>query len=394
MRGTIKKRARNSWTLWWDEPRGADGKRRQRNKTVTGPKRVAEAELRSILAELDAGSYVPPNKVTVKDLLERWLSEYVDVQVRPKTAEGYRMMCELHIVPALGILNLDELHPSHVIRYQNTALVNGRRNGHGGLSAQTVKHHHRVLSQALEYGIGQGLLSRNVCKQVRAPKPAHREMNVLTVEEIARLFETALETPYFHLIHLALYTGLRRSELLGLRWKDTDFVSSVLHVTQGLHMLSNKTPVFAPPKTAKSRRSVALSPDAIGVLQQHYNQRKAVCESLGITVSGDDLVFGDVYGSPLSPNTVSHAFRDICKKAEIDGIRFHDLRHTHATMLMKQGINPKVVQERLGHSSISVTLDIYSHVVPGMQELAALQLDEALKANVRPLVLKGLVASI
>ena len=115
MRGTIKKRARNSWTLWWDEPRGADGKRRQRNKTVTGPKRVAEAELRRILAELDAGSYVPPNKVTVQGLLERWLSDYVDVQVRPKTAEAYRMICELHIVPALGILSLDELHPSHVI---------------------------------------------------------------------------------------------------------------------------------------------------------------------------------------------------------------------------------------------------------------------------------------
>ena len=114
------------------------------------------------------------------------------------------MICEAHIVPVLGILNLDELHPSHVIRYQNTALVNGRRNGNGGLSAQTVKHHHRVLSQALEYGIGQGLLSRNVCKQVKAPKPVHKEMNVLTVEEIARLLETARETPYFHLIHLAL----------------------------------------------------------------------------------------------------------------------------------------------------------------------------------------------
>ena len=144
-------------------------------------------------------------------------------------------------------------------------------------------------------------------------------------------------------------------------------------------MLSNKQPVFAPPKTAKSRRSVALSPDAIRVLQQHYNQRKAVCESLGITVSGDDLVFGGVYGGPLSPNTVSHAFHAICKKADIHGIRFHDLRHTHATLLMKQGVNPKVVQERLGHSSISITLDIYSHVVPGMQELAATRFDEVLK---------------
>ena len=225
-----------------------------------------------------------------------------------------------------------------MIRYQNTALVNGRRNGNGGLSAQTVKHHHRVLSQALEYGIGQGLLSRNVCKQVKVPKPAHREMNVLTIEEIARLFETAQGTPYFHLIHLALYTGLRRSELLGLRWKDTDLVSSVIHVTQGLNMLRNKQPVFAPPKTPKSRRSVALSPVAVEALQDHSTEREAVCGSLGTDISGDDLVFGDVHGATLSPSTVSHAFGDICKKAGISGIRFHDLRHSAASYLAMCGV--------------------------------------------------------
>ena len=115
MRGTIRKRAKDSWTLWWDEPRRAGGKRRQRNKTVKGPKRVAEAELRSILSEIDHGSYIPPNKLTVKCLLDRWLSEYVDIQVRPNTADGYRMICELNIVPGLGILRLDELHQSHVV---------------------------------------------------------------------------------------------------------------------------------------------------------------------------------------------------------------------------------------------------------------------------------------
>jgi integrase len=252
------------------------------------------------------------------------------------------------------------------------------------LSAQTVKHHHRVLSEALEYWIEHGLLSRNVCKQVKAPRPAYKEMKALTVEQIPRLFETAQETSYFHLIHLALYTGLRRSELLGLRWKDTDLVSSVVHVTQGLHMLRNKRPVFAPPKTPKSRRSVALSPDTVEALQQHYAERKVVCESLGTTVTGDDLVFGDIYGGPFSPSTVSHAFGDICKKTGISGIRFHDLRHTDATLLMKQGTSPKVVQERLGHSSISVTLDIYPQFVPGMQELEAMQFEEEIASSKSP----------
>jgi len=152
-----------------------------------------------------------------------------------------------------------------------------------------------------------------------------------------------------------------------------------VRVTQCLHRLSNGQVVLTEPKTAKGRRSVALSPASVLDLRQHHAEQKELRDTVGIPLSDADLVFANVDGSPLSPSTVSHAFGDICKKAGIGGIRFHDLRHTHATMLMKRGTFPKVVQERLGHSSFGITMDVYSHVVPGIQKLAALQFDEGLK---------------
>ena len=149
MRGLIRQRSKGSWTIHWDEPRGPDGKRRQRNKAVKGTKREAEAELRKILASLDSGSYVAPNKVTVGDLLKQWLDDYVGTNVRPRTAEGYRLICEKHLMPHLGPILLTQLQPAQVKKYYATALKEGRSDGQGGLSARTVKHHHRVLSEAL-----------------------------------------------------------------------------------------------------------------------------------------------------------------------------------------------------------------------------------------------------
>ena len=150
-------------------------------------------------------------------------------------------------------------------------------------------------------------------------------------------------------------------------------------VTQALHRLANQETVFTEPKTAKSRRSVALSPAAVLDLREHYLEQKATRDTLGCLITDDDLVFANFDRSPLSPSTVSHAFSDLCKKTGIEGIRFHDFRHSHATMMMKRGVFPKVVQERLGHSSFAVTMDVYSHVVPGMQELAAMAFEDGLK---------------
>ena len=379
MRGTIRKRAKDSWTLWWDEPRGAGGKRRQRNKTVKGPKRVAEAELRSILSELDSGSYIPQNKLTVKDLLERWLSEYVDIQVRPNTADGYRMICDLHIMPELGILRLDELHQSHIMRYQQSALLNGRRDGKGGLSARTVKHHHRVLSEALSHAVKWGVLSRNVAQMTDPPRPSRKEVIILPPSEIDRLIDAFEGTDYYALVYTALYTGMRRGELLGLRWCDVDLPLATISVTQSLQRLYGGEFSVREPKSAHSRRLIPMPPSLAILLRSHKEHEEQQKELLGITVAPTDLVFAHLDGSPLDPSTVSHTFAQIVTESGLKNVRFHDLRHAHASLMLRTGANPKVISERLGHSSIAITMDIYSHVMPGLQEEAAIRFEEALK---------------
>jgi len=200
-------------------------------------------------------------------------------------------------------------------------------------------------------------------------------------DDITRFLEAIRKTPYFALFHTALFTGMRRSELLALRWCDVDFIYSQIYVTRSLHHLRDGSYVFTQPKSDSSRRNIALSPSAILVLQDYYEKRKLERALLGIPLKDDDLVFSTPEGKPLRPNTVSRTWTMLAARAGLKVIRFHDARHTHASLMLKQGIHPKIVQERLGHSTIAITLDTYSHVAPGLQEAAAKRFDEALNAQ-------------
>jgi integrase len=381
MRGTIKQRSKGSWTLWWDEPRAEDGKRRQRSKTIKGTKKDAETRLREILASLDSCSYVVPSKQTVGDFLIRWLKDYAAHNVRPRTLDGYRDIIEQHLIPSLGPIPLISLTPAHIQKYYSRALESGRLDGKGGLSARTVKHHHRLLVEALGHALKWGLVVRNVALAVTPPKPVNSEMHTLDNTGVHKLLEASRRTPYYPLIHLALYSGLRRSELLGLRWKNVDLGMATVSIVQVMHKLRDGSIVYSEPKTAKSRRMVVLTPTSALALKEHRQKQADLANRLGKPLSGDDLVFCNVDGTPLSPSTVSHAFLDIARKAGIKGIRLHDLRHSHASLMLKQNIHPKIVQERLGHSTIAITLDLYSHVTPGLQEAAALRFDEGLTVD-------------
>jgi len=199
-------------------------------------------------------------------------------------------------------------------------------------------------------------------------------------EEQARLFlEAVVESSYHELFTVALYTGMRRSELLGLTWKDVDLYLAQLSVTQTLHRLSSGGFVFGKPKTVKSRRTIALPPTVCILLRQLKERQIGERLLLGLKLQDDDLVFAKPDGKPLDPSSVTHAFRRVIKRAGLPSLRFHDLRHTHASLMLKQGIHPKIVSERLGHSSIGITLDTYSHVMPGLQEAAALRFEEGLR---------------
>lgn len=202
-------------------------------------------------------------------------------------------------------------------------------------------------------------------------------MNTWNEDDISRFLEATKDTPYYALFYAALFTGMRRSELLALQWQDVDFMLGQIYVNRSLHQLRDNSLVYRSPKTDKGRRTIALPASAILVLKEYKENQKANWLMLGIPLRDGDLVFSHLDGKPLRPNTITRAWTILAARAGLKVIRLHDARHTHASLMLKQGIHPKIVQERLGHSSIAITLDNYSHVSPGLQEAAAKRFDEA-----------------
>jgi len=382
MRGHIVKRGANSYSIIFDantDP--ATGRRKQQWVTVKGTKKEAEKRLSELLHQLDTGTFMRPGKTTLAEYLERWLADYAKPNLAPRTAEGYEHIIRRHFIPALGSITLTGLKPEHLQRYYSEKLGSGRCDNSGGLSAQTVRHHHTALHKALETALEWGLLSRNPADAVSPPRVQRPEMQTWDEDDIAHFFEAAKDTPYYALFYLALFTGMRRSELLALRWQDIDFILSQVYVSRSLHVLKGGKVVFRSPKTAKGRLTVALPPSAILTLRDHHEKQKLERVMLGIPLTDDDLVFGHFDGKPLLPNTVTHAWIKLVRHTGLKPIRLHDARHTHASLMLKQGIHPKIVQERLGHSSVTITLDTYSHVAPGLQQAAAVRFDEAFSAR-------------
>jgi len=366
MRGYIRRRGKGSWgitlSLGYDP---LSGKRVQRSYSIKGTKRDAEKRLAELLTQADKGRLPSPSKVTLAGHLDRWLTDYVKPSLAPRTAEGYQYIVLRYVAPALGSIPLTRLKGIDLQRYYARLLADG-------LSPQTVRHHHTLIHKALTTARKWGEVDVNVADGVELPRVSRREMAVWTESEVARFLEAAQATPYYALFYAALFTGARRSELLALRWGDVDLLLGQIRVVRGLHHLKTGEYVFSAPKSAKSRRTVALTPSTISVLRDHRHTQSPIR-----LVDDDSLVFAGVDGSPVRPNTVTRAWTILAERCGVRRIRLHDARHTHATLLLKQNIHPRVVQERLGHGSISITLDTYSHVAPGLQEAAARQFDEA-----------------
>ena len=377
MRGHIIKRYKNSYTIVLNlghDP--ATGKRKQQWISVKGTKKEAEKRLAELLHQLDTGMFMKPGKTTLTEYLERWLKDYAWPNLAPRTAEGYETIIRQHLIPKLGNLLLTQVKPEHLQKYYSEMLNSGRCNSSRGLSAQTVRHHHTALHKALQTAVEWGLLSRNVADAVRPPRAERSEMRTWGEDDITHFLEAAKHTPYYALFYTALFTGMRRSELLALHWQDVDFILSQVYVSRSLHQLRDGSYVFRPTKTAKGRRTVALPPSAILVLNEHRGKQERDRAMLGISLKDDDLVFSALNGKPIRPNTITRAWPMLAVRAGLKAIRLHDARHTHASLMLKQGIHPKIVQERLGHSTIAITLDTYSHVSPGLQQAAAKSFDE------------------
>lgn len=383
MKGHIRRRGRLSWAIVIDVGRDAGGKRRQRWHSAKGTKRDAERELSRLLHELNTGGYVEPARLTVSDYLTRWLADYAKTNVAPKTYERYADIVAGHIRPALGHYMLPKLQPLHIQGFYSKALAEGRRDGRkGGLSAQTVLHCHRVLHGALKQALRWQLLSRNPADAVEPPRAQRKEMRALDQDGMVKLLDAARGSRMYAPVFVALTTGLRRGELLGLHWKAIDLEKGSLSVCESLE--ETKAGLrLKQPKTGRSRRTVDLPSILVEELRRHRVEQAKQRLALGQLFQDQDLVFPENDGQPWSPDKFSGMFVSLARRAGLKGFRLHDLRHTHATQLLKQGVHPKIVSERLGHATVAITLDTYSHVLPGIQRQAVEALDVTLRGALK-----------
>ncbi|MFL5629584.1 MAG: tyrosine recombinase XerC [Ktedonobacteraceae bacterium] len=351
-----------------------DGKR----KVIYGKTRAeVQEKMKTLLHEQQQGKLVANSSQTVEQFVVDWLENTHRRKVRPRTYERYREAVYLHIVPVLGRIQLQKLTAQHVRAFYT-------KKADEGLSASTIICYHSVLHLALDMAVKWGIIPRNVCDLVSPPRRERFEIQPLTTEQAEKLIYTVRGHKWEALFILALVTGLRRGEILGLKWQDIDFATGTLQVRRILSRVPTKMPgrthvyVEAEPKTKQSRRSVTIAPFALAVLKNHQARQLEAKQKADKAWQEHDYVFCTSIGTHLNPNEVVDELKKLLRQAELPNIRFHDLRHSAASLLLQLSVHPKVVQELLGHTQISMTMDVYSHVLPGMHQEAINRLHKAL----------------
>ncbi len=340
-------------------------------------RKEVQEKLKIVLHEQQQGTLVTAAPQTVAQFLTDWLENTHRRRVRPRTYERYREAVYMHIIPSLGHYQLQKLTAQQVQAFYT-------KKADEGLAPATIIYYHSVLHNALDMAVKWGLVSRNVCDLVSPPRKQRFEIQPLTVEQVQKLLAAVRGHKWEALFTLALATGMRRGELLGLKWQDVNFAAGILQVRRILSRVPTKMPerehvyVEAEPKTQKSRRSVMIAPFALEALKKHRVSQLEAKLKAGAFWQEYDYVFCTLHGTHLNPNHVVEEFKKLLNRAGLPDIRFHDLRHSAATLLLSLGVHPKVVQELLGHTQISMTMDIYSHVLPGMQQDVMSKLDAAL----------------
>jgi len=394
-RGHIRQRGKNSWSLKFDLGRDPiTGKRITKYATVHGPKKKAHEQLTKLLAQRDDGTFVDPTKVTLSQYLRHWLEADIDRRVAARTAARHRGIVEKNIIPRLGHVPVRKLTALHIEAFeaelQREGWVKARakpkvKEGEQpwpvekrGLSAQTVQHVHRTLSQALGHAVRLGVLFKNPAQQVKAPRPPSREIKILGKEEIATLLAAATGGPLYLPALVAITTGMRRGELLGLRWSDLDLKTGALTVNQSLERIKGFV-AFKPPKTRTSRRTITLPAATVESLKEHYKAQAEERLRLGLGRDPRGLVFTRADGQPMDADALTKSFGRLVAASKVTPITFHGLRHTHISHLLMDGVHVKVVSERAGNANVSITLGVYAAYIPNMQADAALRVDAWLR---------------
>jgi integrase len=360
MKGHVRKRG-SVWYATVDLPRPVGAARKQKQVRLgKGTKAEAEARLREYLRPFDDGSYEPEAEMTVAELLSAWLRD-IEHRIAAKTWEGYESKVRCHLTPALGSISLKKLKPQHIV----SAYAAFREKG---LSSQTCTHLHRILSTALAYGVKTlRVLKQNPASSVDAPRAKQREMQPLSEDQVRLIVEAAKGTRLEVPVLTAALTGVRRGELLALKWSGIDFERGTLSVTGTVEHSRRYGVRFKPEtKTKSSRRVVPMAADLAAILRLHREEQEGQRRETGVAWVENDLVFCNPDGSLWPPDTITKQFAELAATAGLAGFRLHDLRHAFASITLKNGVSVKEVSALLGHSSSVLTLSTYAHVMEGM----------------------------
>jgi integrase len=346
----------------------------RKRKTFYGKtRREVQEKLNAALHEREQGTLATGQRQFIKSYLEQWVEQVYKSKVKPMTYQQCLSVIRSHLVPAFGHIPLQKLTPEKVQAVYAQKLKDG-------LAPRTIMRIHSVLSAALENAVRWNLVPRNIAKLVTLPRAERYEAQTLTVEQARILLETAQGSSMEALLLLAVTAGMRRGELLALRWNDVDFAKKVIYVRRTVGRVAGHGYVETEPKTRSSRRKIVLPNEVFEVLMAHRERQGQMRIKAGVKWQEQGLVFCNRYGEFMVDWWyTSSVFHKLLAKAGLPELRFHDLRHSMATILLAAGVHPKVVQERLGHSTIAMTMDTYSHVLPSMQEDVARKLGEMLR---------------
>jgi integrase len=364
MRGSIQRRGARSWRVKFDV--AGTGKRQTRYVTVRGTKAQAQAEAAKIIAGAATGQYVDPSRETVSQFVERWLRDWAASNVSNKTFTRYEQLLRKHLCARWGNSPVQRLRAGD-LQAVYAAMAQE------GLADQTRLHVHRVIHRMLRHAQQWGVVVVNVAAAVDAPRVKAREIEVLDPPQVQAVLQTLRGRPLYTVAAVLLGTGLRRGELLALRWADVDLDSATLRVEQALEETKRGGLVFKAPKTRHGRRTVTLPPSTVSVLRDHWKTQQELRLALGFgRTSADGLVFADWDGSPRLPHTLTQQWRKAMRRTGLSRVSLHSLRHTHASTLIASGLDVLTISRRLGHATPVLTLGTYGHLFKTDDRAAAI----------------------
>lgn len=379
MTGTIQQRGKNSWRLLVSDGFNADGTRRRITRTVHATsRREAEKELAKLIVEVGAGQHADLSKMTFATFTDRWLRDYAEVNLAPKTVHEYKALLK-RILPTFGHIKLAKIKPLHLLEFYRSLQSNGARQDgkKGGLSGNTANHYHRLISSMLGDAVKWQLIPSNPAEQVPPPKIERKRAPHYDEAQTAAMLE-ALATEslkYQVMINVAIFGGLRRGELMGLTWPDINFEEDTITINQASQYIPGTGSFTKPPKTDSSARTIKMPKATMSMLRTLKRVQSENILQCGELWQGDNEVFTSDDGKRMHPDTITKWWRKFIKRHELPEMNFHGLRHTSATLLISEGISATNVSSRLGHASTSTTVNIYAHALKSKDQEAADRFD-------------------